>query len=103
MIRCVGIAGCTPVLSALPVSVSASDLRVALLIQDGLAPLSVDRHATPEFADCNNNGRKDLIGGDSFGKTHIFIDDGTNRELDLLVGNGARQVCPQNSQEESAT
>lgn len=46
--------------------------------------INVGGRATPSVVDWNNDGKKDLVVGDIYGKIHIFINEGTDTEPNFL-------------------
>jgi hypothetical protein len=56
------------------------DLEAGVLIENGPFPLDVDYHSSPFAADWNNDGRKDLLCGEYYGRVHLLINEGTDSQ-----------------------
>jgi hypothetical protein len=55
------------------------DLEAGVLILDGEKPLTVGHTASPDVADWNNDGKKDLLVGTLVqGKVFLFLNKGTD-------------------------
>jgi len=63
------------------------ELKSAVIIEANGSPYLVDRHATPEVVDWNNDGAKDLLVG-CFGYGHItlFLNNGTDLNPEFPAG-----------------
>lgn len=53
-------------------------LQRGIIIEDGDKPLT--QGSAPEVADWNNDGKKDLLAGDSGGKIHLYLNMGTDAQ-----------------------